>query len=131
LVEAEDRRSLSRGLQGLLVRIAKALNRHWCRSGKVFADRFHARALRTPREVRHALAYVLLNGAKHGCSRGKIDPFSSGDWFDGWKGELRRFFEGLPSPVARARAWLLSIGWRRHGLIDVWEIPGTRCARPR
>ena len=35
IVEAEDRVALSRGMQGLLVRIAKALNRLWRRRGKV------------------------------------------------------------------------------------------------
>ncbi len=64
LVEATDRRALSRAMQGLFVRVAKALNRAWARRGKVFRDRFHARGLESPRQVRHALAYVLLNGAR-------------------------------------------------------------------
>ncbi len=55
LVEALDAGALSRGLQGLAIRIAKALNRVLGRCGRVWADRFHARALRTPREVRNAL----------------------------------------------------------------------------
>ena len=29
-----------------------------------------------------------------------------------------------PSPVARARTWLLSVGWRRHGLLDPADVPG-------
>jgi len=55
LVEAPDGRALSRGLQGLAIRIAKGVNRILGRRGRVWADRFHARALRTPREVRNAL----------------------------------------------------------------------------
>jgi putative transposase len=39
VVEARDARSLSRGMQGLLVRIARGLNRLWRRRGSVFADR--------------------------------------------------------------------------------------------
>ncbi|HEU4420409.1 MAG TPA: hypothetical protein VFT55_15845, partial [Planctomycetota bacterium] len=65
LVEAQDRLALSRGLQGLAIRIAKALNRLWRRRGTVFADRYHDRILKTPREVRNALCYVLGNGKKH------------------------------------------------------------------
>ena len=64
LVEAEGRASLSRGMQGLKVRMARALNRVWKRAGTVFADRYHAHVLRTPREVRTALAYVLLNARR-------------------------------------------------------------------
>ncbi|HKO91462.1 MAG TPA: hypothetical protein VJU61_09940, partial [Polyangiaceae bacterium] len=59
LVEADDRRALTAGLRGLFVRIAGALNRLWQRRGGVFADRFHERELRTPREVRNSLLYVL------------------------------------------------------------------------
>jgi len=32
--------------------------------------------------------------------------------------------EGIVRPVAEARTWLLSVGWRRHGLISVAEVPG-------
>ena len=35
------------------------------RRGSVFADRYHDRVLKTPREVRNALRYVLGNGRKH------------------------------------------------------------------
>ena len=67
IAEADDRRSLSRGMQALLVRVARALNRLWHRCGSVFADRFHARALRTPREVRAALVYVLRKPTHEVC----------------------------------------------------------------
>ena len=51
LVEGDDVQSLSRGMQGLGVSIAKRINRVTGRRGRVFDDRFFARALRTPREV--------------------------------------------------------------------------------
>ena len=65
LVEARDRATLTRGLQGLAIRIAKTLNKLWSHRGTVFADRYHDRILKTPREVRNALLYVLANGKKH------------------------------------------------------------------
>ena len=65
IVEAMDRRALSRGIQGLAIRMAKGLNRVTDKRGKVFADRFHARILRTPTETRHAVQYVLFNRAHH------------------------------------------------------------------
>ncbi len=126
LCEAEDREALSRGLQGLLIRIAKALNRAWKRLGGIFADRYHARILKTPREVRNALRYVMNNALKHGKRLLGIDPCSSGPWFDGWRDrEAREQAAGEP-PVARARTWLLGVGWRRHGRIGVAEVPGRR-----
>lgn len=124
LAEAGDGRALSRGMQGLLVRIARALNALWKRSGSVFADRFHARALTTPREVRAALVYVLHNARHHGIQLLGVDPYSSGPWFDGWTSNVARAI-GLPSIVAAAKTWLLSEGWLLHGRIGVRENPAS------
>ena len=121
LVEGRDRRAISRGMQGLLIRVAKGLNRVWGRKGKVFADRYHDRILRTPREVRNAVRYVLKNAEHHGMVfRGRPDPHSSGAWFDGWR-EGRVAGEQEVAPVAEARTWLLGSGWRRHGLLALNE----------
>src|SRR5262249_44927146 len=65
LVEAADATALARGMMAVGARIARALNRTFGRRGPVLAERFHARVLRTPREVRNALAYVLLNLRRH------------------------------------------------------------------
>jgi hypothetical protein len=72
-------------MQGLGIRLAKAVNRVLGRRGKIRSDRYHCRALRTPREVRNTLIYVLLNGRKHHVTGRGIDPCSSGAWFSGWK----------------------------------------------
>jgi REP element-mobilizing transposase RayT len=133
LVEARDRRALSRGLQGLSIRIAKALNKLWRRRGTVFADRYHDRVLKTPREVRNALRYVLASGRKHAAAgravavAQAIDVFTSAPWFDGFREALTvRGLEALLRPVTDAHTWLLTIGWRRHGLLSVQETPALR-----
>ena len=121
LVEAEDARALSRGMKGLGVRIARALNALWRRSGRVLADRYHARILRTPREVRNALHYVLVNAARHGLRFLEgCDPYSSGAGFDGWRDSAPRRSDSSGSTFARPRTWLLRVGWRRHGLLSWW-----------
>ena len=120
IAEARDERALSRGMQGLSIRMAKALNRLWQRSGKIFADRFHSRVLKTPREVRNTLAYVLLNTNHHGVRYvDGCDPCSSGVSFDGWKDAKNTGADSSPGFLARARTWLLRVGWRRHGLIPL------------
>jgi REP-associated tyrosine transposase len=78
LVEAEGGTSLARGCQGLSVRVAKAVNRVLGRRGAVWGDRYHARPLRTPREVRNALVYVLQNWFKHVPGSSGRDPLSRG-----------------------------------------------------
>jgi REP element-mobilizing transposase RayT len=132
LVEAEGKRSLSRGVQGLSIRIARGLNGELGRRGSVFADRYHARALTSPRQTRHALAYVLLNHAHHAPAQGWepavpfADAYSSAASFDGWSGPIAcaRNAAAASSSVVAGRTWLLSKGWRRAGLIDPSEEPG-------
>ena len=127
VVEADDRSSLTLGMQGLCIRMAKALNRAWARKGKIFVDRYHDRVLRSPREVRSALAYVLKNAMRHGYKLGGrlLDLCSSGRVFDGWKESEARAEVGSDClPVVAARTWLLRIGWRRRGLISALSVPG-------
>jgi len=59
IVEADDRIALARGIQGLLSAIARVVNRTAGRQGKLWRDRYHARPLPSPTEVRRALRYVL------------------------------------------------------------------------
>ncbi len=136
IAEADDAVAVSRGVQGFEVSTARHLNRARGRSGKVFDDRFHVRALSTPKMVRNALAYALNNWRHHGHDRGpesrrwNVDPYSSGVAFTGWletNGES--FLHVLPTgyrplPVHPARTWILATGWRRHGLISMREVPG-------
>jgi REP element-mobilizing transposase RayT len=139
IAEAGDRRALSRGMQGLAVRLARAVNRRLERKGRVFAERYHARALRTPRAVHFALRYVLLNVKKHAHSvpPGFIDARSSAPWFDGFQRPIElawgvsqarsrwRATSDLDAPVVPARSWLLRRGFRRYGVFDVDDVPAS------
>lgn len=104
--------------------------------GPVLFGRYHLRVLRTPREVRNAIAYVLLNVRKHWRQRNgvappvRLDAASSGAWFDGWKRSPPATEVQWLREVAVPQTWLLAEGWRRHGPIDPAEIPGLEC-RPR
>ncbi len=124
LVEAQDKVALSGGARGLAIRSARALNRELGRVGQVWGDRYHARALATPREVRNALVYVLMNHKKHGLrERGRIDPCSSAPWFDGFRVAMAAPVD--PPVTSRPRTWLGCVGWRRRGLIDPDEAPSA------
>jgi hypothetical protein len=57
----------------------------------VLGERYHARALRTPTEVRSAINYVL-NNHHHHTGRAEADPFTS------W---------AQPQLVVKPRTWLL------------------------
>jgi len=134
--EARDALTLTRGLQGLEIRMARGLNRAWARRGRVWADRYHARILRTPTEVRRCLVYVLGNWRHHGGDRypaRSLDPCTSAPWFDGFREKLPPLPCGAERPTAAPRTWLLGTGWRRHGLLSVsegaWEQPPARSDR--
>lgn len=132
IVEVEGSDQLARGVQGLTIRIVRALNRWWNRKGKVFGDRFHSRLLRTPREVWNALRYVLSNARHHGVLDNTQDPALSGEAFNGWDvwtpttaSEMRlgKRFGLLGSRVVAPRTWLLHTGWKRYGPIPRTPSP--------
>lgn len=121
IVEADDAQSLARGMQGLAVRIARAVNRRLGRRGRVFAERYHARVLRGPRATRNAIVYVLQNWKHHQTDTIGTDPCSSAPWFDGWRQPIPRWRS--PPPTAQPQTWLLRVGWKRHGLLGTQERP--------
>ena len=143
IVEAESKTALSRGMRGFSISAARQINKAITarggdrRTGRVIGDRFHARPLTSPRAVRHALAYALNNWRRHSEDRApfarewKVDPFSSGPLFFGWKElegtpflwPLRPTYQ--PLIVLRPRTWLLARGWQQHHpLISTHEVPG-------
>ncbi len=138
LAEADGNESLSKGMQSLKIRLAKAIKNliDQKTSAPVFRGRYHAHVLKTPTEVRRALAYVLQNTAKH--SRGHVpklsvllqDPFCSLHSFgkpvelfgaSAQTRDARAYFEaekpwtqkGLPDFLTKPQSWLLRTGWLR------------------
>jgi REP-associated tyrosine transposase len=94
-------------MQGLATRLAKGLNALARRRGGVFADRYHAHPLKTPRETKRAVRYVLTNYRHHALEylpTGWTDPLASAR------------FANLPpandAPVVAPSVWLLRVGWR-------------------
>jgi len=122
---------MSSGMRSVNIRIGRGMNRKLGRdSGTVIADRYHEEQLRSPRQVRNTLAYVLNNVRKHvmtdmgtTCEWDWLDPCSSAQYFDGWKNKDPVPITG-ESPVAAPRTFLLKKLWRRYRLIDVNAVPG-------
>ena len=106
IVEADDNGALSRAMQGLSIRIAKALNSLMNRPGAVFSDHYHSRLLRTPTELVRAIAYVLGNAAHHFGLK-EPDPFSSAAVRD-----------DRDLVLARPVSWLMRVGWKRAAPAD-------------
>ena len=137
LAEADDRECVARAMNALLSPLARALNKLWGPRGKVFPERYHDEVISTPTQARNALRYVLQNGKKHGVvPRSSIDLCSSAPVFDGWKERPSIASIATSSPVAAvapASTWLLKTGWRRHGLLDIHELPQQKrpAGRPR
>jgi REP element-mobilizing transposase RayT len=116
VVEAPCRHGLSRGMKGLAVRIAHRVNRQLDRRGQVVGERYHARILRTPAEVRNAVSYVYDNWKKHTGFDG-VDRCSSA---------VHAYL------VTPPRTWLLA----QHGKVSAGAAagpptPGRRSPPPR
>lgn len=142
IVEADNQDALSTGMKGFAIRVAKGINSFLGRKGSVFDDRYHLQTVKSPRQTRNVVSYVILNARKHGVHRHEplhwsetyIDPFSSAHYFNGFTRDIGppQFAElDLGPPVAAAKTWLLRTGWRRHGLIDPDETPGHSSRRSR
>jgi hypothetical protein len=65
------------------------------RQGRVFADHFHSRLLRSPTELVNAIRYVLGNAERH-YGETAVDAFSS---------------EANEEVLAAPAGWLLQKGW--------------------
>ncbi len=141
LVEANHKRALTNGGRAFMVSAAQHLNAARGRRGEVFIQRYHAVPLKTPRQARAAIAYVMNNWRRHGEDQdgprqraALVDPYSMGIVFDGWR-ELPTPFaipDGYePLPVCGARSWMLTVGWRKHPLVGLREVPGPLGERAR
>ena len=116
IVEAGSKRSLGRGLMGLGSSIARRVNNKLGRRGRLFAERYHARPLATPLEVRRCVVYVLQNAQHHAedlpdletMAINGLDPCSSGPWADVWARPPPT--PNKPPPVSRPESWLLRRG---------------------
>jgi putative transposase len=125
LVEASNKRALTLGMQSLAIRLSLALTGG---RGKVFEERYHAVQIRTARQARNTLAYVLNNWRRHRVWAGDapVDPYSSGVTFCGWSERVRFTLPVgyVPLPMSEPRTALLRSEWKQHGLIDPFERPG-------
>ena len=142
IVEADHKKALAKGMQSFEISLGKRINavftrrRGKKRSGQVFADRYHVTSITSVRGTRHALSYVLNNWRHHqrsargtdGLYEGRLDPFSSAIWFEGWKerttSEIHVPPDYEPPPRIEPRTWLLKEGWKRAEPISCWEVPG-------
>lgn len=73
IVAATDNKTLSRAMRSLTITFAKGL-----KMGRIQTERYHLHVLKTVREVKHALHYVLFNHQKHEKGTySRIDEYSS------------------------------------------------------
>ena len=142
IVEAETDGALSRGVQAFEISASQHLNRAISkrrgskRRGKVFADRYHSRLLKSPTQAHHTLAYVLNNWRRHDQDEDwgetrlwDVDYMSSAVSFTGWKELTTQPLIYDIDPVhrlcvSRPQSWLLHTGWQKAGSISMYETPG-------
>lgn len=132
IVEAENKAALSHGMRAVAITCARAINKAGGRHGQVFAHRYYAGAITSPRQMRHVLCYVLNNWRRHNederswrAHEALVDPYSSALDFDGWKERSAISAAYARLPVAQPQTWLMNVGWKRYGPISVYEVPAV------
>ena len=73
ILEAKDNETLTKGMRSLTITFAKGIGK-----GRVQLERYHLHVLRSVRETRNAVHYVVFNQQKHtGLKRAYVDSYSS------------------------------------------------------
>jgi putative transposase len=133
--EAKSNSALAAGMRSLAGRFAKIIRQYAYnasnskRQGSVFKGRYYLHVLKTPREVKNALEYVLLNLSKHQKFIEYLDHFSSAPHFEEWKLLLGPRYKALVKFAAETfrvqngreaedvlslpQSWLARVGWQR------------------
>lgn len=78
------------------------------------------------------VVFLLNNDLKHAlrgpetiAGRALVDVYSSAFLFDGWSLPTKEIRYRVPWPSTMTpKTWMLSRGWRAHGLIHPHAIPG-------
>jgi REP element-mobilizing transposase RayT len=123
VIEARDGEARTRGMLSLTVALANAINREADRHGKVFAYRYHATAITTPRQMRNTLSYVLNNWRHHredlqsaAARAATYDWYATASRCDHWSSSKKVVCAGFA--VSPPQTWLLATGWwKMHGPI--------------
>lgn len=133
IVRAVSAEVLANAMKSLGSRLARRLNALWGRTGRLFAERFHAVAIRTLRRLWHTVRYVLCNHNKHGRApllsrhaKNRLlqpDQLSSGGYFDGWSDCPRMFDPADPEAFVARPSWPLRESVRRYGRFSVNYAP--------
>ena len=75
LVEADNAKALASGMGGFQIALARRILVWMKTRGDVFSDRYFATSLRTPTQIRNALAYILNN-----CQEAPRRPRAARNW---------------------------------------------------
>jgi hypothetical protein len=71
IIEATNNKLLTKGMRSLTITLAKAINK-----GRIQIQRYHLHVLKTIRERKNAVHYVLLNEKKH-TGKMTVDSYST------------------------------------------------------
>lgn len=133
IVEGESAERVSRGMQGLGVRLTRQLNRLWERRGEgsVWRERFKLIPLLTYKHIAAALNYVLNNALKHGAKRpdGRPDRYSSAPWWSSIIEPIRRPTRSPPVERSKFLCYVPRISVNERPGIGALAIPIDRYAQ--
>lgn len=104
IIHAEDNSILTKGMRSLTITFAKGI-----KQGRIQLERYHLHVLKTAKEVKHTLHYVLFNQQKHEngtCST--VDDYSSILSMERGLELIRKFAskKRMTIKIRRGEAWM-------------------------
>ena len=125
IVEGDEARRARGGMHGLAIRLALAVNRALGRKGQVVGDRYHARPLTTPRQMRTAWSTCCSTSASTSARPRASTRAARGRTFRG--GSARPRSQTRPRRRRRrSRGWRASAGDARAGRCGSRNTPPRR-----
>lgn len=104
ILEAKSNAILAKGMRSLTITFAKGLKK-----GRVQLERYHLHVLKTAREVKHALQYVLFNQQKHESGiYSAIDDYSSVLFLENGLELVRKFAKqkSMTIKIQKGEPWI-------------------------
>jgi REP element-mobilizing transposase RayT len=101
ITEADNNQILTKGMRALTITFSKGLKK-----GKVQVERYHLHVLKTLRETKNAIHYVLFNDQKHCLKKhSKVDGYSSLLYLGNSKNLIRNFAKKNRITISLGNKW--------------------------
>lgn len=118
LAEVRDNQTLGKGMQSFGITFSKGINKLQAAKGKVFKTRYHLRKLKSSKEIKNVVGYILGNDVKH-KSTSFLNTFNSLPALKNISEHYPGFEPMIEDVIAKSR----TLTFLRHKLEEILTPP--------